>query len=61
MKKVLAILAFTVSTASAQTMYKMESPMIYDEDGNQYQMRDVLDHKPTHQDSIEFDKAVKDY
>jgi hypothetical protein len=61
MKKTLAILAFVTSTASAQTMYKMESPPIYDEDGNQYQMRDILDHYPTKQDSIEFNKAVKSY
>lgn len=61
MKKVLAILAFVVSTASAQTMYKMESLPIYDEDGNLYQMREVLDHLPTKQDSIDFDKSVKKY
>lgn len=61
MKRVLAILALTVSTASAQTMYKMESIPIYDEDGNLYQMRQVIDHLPTHDDTIEFDKSVKEY
>lgn len=63
MKKIVTTAAITLilMSAKAQTMYKMESPMIYDEDGNVYQMRDVLDHLPTHQDSIDFDKAVKDY
>jgi len=61
MKKILAILTFTVSTASAQTMYTMQSPPIYDEDGNMYQMRDVMDHLPTHEDSVAFEKAVKKY
>ena len=61
MKKLLAILAFAVSSASAQTMYKMESVIIYDSLGNQYQMRQVLDHLPTRQDSVEFDIASKRY
>ena len=63
MKKIVTTAAITLilMSAKAQTMYKMESPLIYDEDGNQYQMRDVLDHKPTHDDSVKFDKAVKEY
>ena len=63
MKKIIttAVVMLAIINANAQTMYKMESPMIYDEDGNVYQMRDVLDHKPTHEDSVTFDKAVKDY
>lgn len=63
MKKIVttATVVLALISAKAQTMYKMESPMIYDEDGNQYQMRNVLDHLPTKQDSIDFDKAVKDY
>jgi len=61
MKKILttAIVTLALINAKSQTMYQMESPLIYDEDGNQYQMRDVLDHKPTHEDSVDFDKAVK--
>ena len=63
MKKIIttAAVMLAIINANAQTMYKMESPLIYDEDGNQYQMRNVLDHLPTKQDSIEFEKAVKDY
>ena len=61
MKKALVILAFVTSTASAQTMYKMQSPPIYDSLGNMYQMREVFNHLPTHDDSVEFDKAVKSY
>ena len=63
MKKILstAIVTLALINAKSQTMYQMESPLIYDEDGNQYQMRDVLDHKPTHEDSVDFDKAVKKY
>jgi hypothetical protein len=63
MKKILstAIVTLALINAKAQTMYKMESPAIFDEDGNMYQMRDVLDHKPTHEDSVAFDKAVKEY
>lgn len=61
MKKLITILAIGISTAHSQTMYKMESPLIYDEDGNQYQMRQVLDHLPTQQDSLEFKKSVNKY
>jgi len=61
MKKLITILAIGISTAHSQTIYKMESPLIYDEDGNQYQMRDVLDHEPTHDDSVAFSKSVKEY
>ena len=63
MKKIVTTAAVVLAliNAKSQTMYKMESPFIYDEDGNQYQMRDVLDHKPTHEDSVAFDKAVKKY
>ena len=60
-KKLLLVLAIGVSSASAQTMYKMESPAIYDEDGQMYQMRQVIDHLPTHDDSVDFEKAVKSY
>ena len=63
MKKIVttAAVVLALMSAKAQTMYKMESPAIFDEDGNMYQMRDVLDHKPTHEDSVAFDKAVKKY
>ena len=61
MKKLIAILAIGVSTAHSQTMYKMQSPPIYDEDGQMYQMRQVLDHLPTPQDSADFEKAVRKY
>ena len=61
MKKLLTILVLATSTASAQTMYKMECIPIYDEDGNLYQMRQVYDHLPTKQDSIDFEKSAKKY
>ena len=61
MKKLITILAIGVSTAHSQTMYKMQSPAIYDEDGQAYQMREVFDHLPTSQDSLDFEKAVKKY
>ena len=61
MKKLITILAIGVSTAHSQTMYKMQSPPIYDSLGNMYQLREVLDHYPTKQDSINFEKAVKSY
>jgi hypothetical protein len=61
MKKVIAILMFVTSTASAQTMYKMQSVPIYDSLGNQYQMRETFDHLPTSQDTIEFNKATMSY
>jgi hypothetical protein len=63
MKKILttAIVTLALINAKSQTIYKMESPAIFDEDGQMYQMRQVLDHLPTHEDSIDFDKAVKKY
>lgn len=61
MKKVLPLLLFVVSTASAQTMYKMQSPPIYDKDGTVYQLKQVFDHKPLTRDSINFLKESADY
>jgi len=61
MEKLLAILLLTVTTASAQTMYKMKSIAIYDSLGNQYQLQQVLDHLPTKEDSITFDNEAKKY
>ena len=58
MKKVITILALVTSTASAQTMYKMQSVPIYDSLGNQYQLREVFDHLPTSQDTIEFNRRL---
>jgi hypothetical protein len=61
MKKILVILAIGVSSASAQTMYKLESIPVYDEEGNVYQMRSVYDHLPTSADSAEFFAASRTY
>ena len=61
MKKLLVLLTLATSSVSAQTMYKMESVIIYDSLGNQYQMRQVLDHLPTKEDSIAFNRDAKKY
>jgi hypothetical protein len=61
MKKLTLLLSIISINASAQTMYKMESLPIYDEDGNVYQMRQVFDHLPTSEDSAIFKKDTKNY
>ena len=61
MKKLLLILCIGISSASAQTMYKLESIPVYDSLGNVYMMRSVYDHVPTSQDSAEFFAASRTY
>lgn len=61
MKKLMVILAIGISSASAQTMYKLESVPIYDSLGNQYMIRSVYDHLPTTKDSADFLKESNDY
>ena len=61
MKKLLVILAVGLSSASAQTMYKLECIPVYDSVGNVYISRSVYDHIPTSQDSSEFYKACNQY
>jgi len=61
MKKLLIILAIGISSASAQTMYKLESVPIYDSLGNQYMIRSVYDHLPTSKDSADFLRESNDY
>lgn len=61
MKKLLVILAIGLSSASAQTMYKLECIPVYDSLGNVYITRSVYDHIPTSQDSAEFYKDCNRY
>lgn len=61
MKKLLLILCIGIGSASAQTMYKLESIPVYDEEGNVYMMRSVYDHIPTSKDSAEFFASSRDY
>jgi nickel-dependent lactate racemase len=62
MKKILTLALLAISIgASSQKMYTMQSPPIYDQDGTVYQVRQVLDHLPTHNDTLEFDKSIKKY
>ena len=62
MKKLLTILLLATTTmVKAQQMYKMESVVIYDSVGNQYQLREVLDHLPTAEDSVRFQRDARKY
>ena len=61
MKKLLVILSIGISSASAQTMYKLQSVPIYDSLGNQYMMTSVYDHLPTSKDSADFFKESSEY
>lgn len=61
MKKLLVILAIGFSSASAQTMYKLECIPVYDSLGNVYITRSVYDHIPTAQDSADFYKGCNQY
>lgn len=62
MKKILTLALVTISTgAFSQTMYKMESIPVYDSLGNVYQTRQVFDHLPTREDSIQFQREASSY